>query len=357
MKVEKICSLLFVFLFFAMSLVHLVPEQSFDSEREKRPAAAPPTLLSQQRINTNFLTDFDAWFNDHFLLRGDLISLYYKGMYTLFGKTTPEVVAGKDEWLFLPSEVAAVAENALYTPEQLQTIVDNQLAMYEACQEKGIEYFVVIVPNKITVYPEYAPSYIDTENIAGKMDQVLDALAKTPIKAIDVRQALLAHKDEDALYLQTDSHWNELGAYYAYREIIQAIGTVGEPMPLESYAVTRRVGDVGDLQLMTALPENVLQSKSVSFSFAPLQKAPYTQTVENYVTHTAIENSTLPRVIVYGDSFLAALLPFLPNHFRNGVYGNATLYHETLARIVEKNEVDIVVSEIVERNLDFWLVK
>lgn len=356
MKFKKISSLVFIGLFFAMTLSHLWPEQSFDSLRENREAANPPVLLVDEHLNTNFFTDFDAWFNDHFRFRNKMIELYRTGMYTLFHEFSDDVTVGKDEWLFFPTEVAALAENVLYTEEELQTIVRNQLEIYETCAENGVDYFVMIVPNKITIYPEFAPSYIEPNAATSKMDQVFQALAQTPIPIIDVRETLLQHKSEGVLFKQTDTHWNTLGAYYAYQEMITAIGSVGEPLPLSAFDVTRSTGEIGDLQQTTGISANQFQSQSVSYSFVPKQAYPYTQTTEGAVTQTIIENSTLPRAIIFGDSFFGELQPFVSNHFSSAFCCKTTLYNETLERMLPNDDASIVVNQIVERNLDWWLL-
>jgi alginate O-acetyltransferase complex protein AlgJ len=63
---------------------------------------------------------------------------------------------------------------------------------------------------------------------------------------------------------------------------------------------------------------------------------------------TEVAGSTLPRAIVFRDSFGSRLVPFLSEHFSRVVY---LWQNDFDADIVEREHPDIVIQEIVGRHL------
>ncbi|MEA3254650.1 MAG: hypothetical protein U9Q22_02325, partial [Candidatus Altiarchaeota archaeon] len=61
----------------------------------------------------------------------------------------------------------------------------------------------------------------------------------------------------------------------------------------------------------------------------------------------SVNNPDLPTAVFFRDSFIIALIPFLSEHYNRSVYPWVR-YNQT---IIEMESPDIVVTEIIERNL------
>jgi hypothetical protein len=63
---------------------------------------------------------------------------------------------------------------------------------------------------------------------------------------------------------------------------------------------------------------------------------------------TEIPDSTLPRAVIFRDSFVSSLVPFLSEHFSRAVY---VWQNDFDAETVVKERADVVIQEIVGRHL------
>ena len=63
---------------------------------------------------------------------------------------------------------------------------------------------------------------------------------------------------------------------------------------------------------------------------------------------TEIPGSTLPRAVIFRDSFASRLVPFLSEHFSRAVY---LWQNDFDADVVRQEHPDVVIQEIVGRHL------
>jgi hypothetical protein len=63
---------------------------------------------------------------------------------------------------------------------------------------------------------------------------------------------------------------------------------------------------------------------------------------------TELDDPSLPRAVIFRDSFVSPLVPFLSEHFRRAVY---LWQNDFDASVVEKEAPDVVIQEIVGRHL------
>ena len=99
---------------------------------------------------------------------------------------------------------------------------------------RGIAYVVMVVPDKVTIYPEH--SGVDRA-VAGPTPY--DRVARRRSRAtgactfVDLRPALRAAKAHERVYYKTDSHWNYNGAVVGYEALMRrrAARLLGERLP------------------------------------------------------------------------------------------------------------------------------
>lgn len=142
------------------------------------------------------------------------------------GLITHDVYVGKDGWLFYYDCIEDYLGENLYSETMLKRIAKQMQARADWCEERGIQFYFMIAPNKITIYPEKMMGSMK-ESEQKRIDQVYDYLAEnTTVKCIDVRDALFEAKKtypDEELYYKYDTHWNCHGGYWAYRTAMEII--------------------------------------------------------------------------------------------------------------------------------------
>jgi hypothetical protein len=63
---------------------------------------------------------------------------------------------------------------------------------------------------------------------------------------------------------------------------------------------------------------------------------------------TEVDDRSLPRAVIFRDSFVSRLVPFLSEHFSRAVY---VWQNDFDANLVEQEHPDVVIQEIVGRHL------
>lgn len=134
-------------------------------------------------------------------------------------------LVGYDGFVFCADSFSDYDGTSLYTDTMLKSKVSMMTKRNDELNKIGVKMYVVIIPNKNTVYSDYMPeSY--TMGSYRRFDQVVNAFRNAGINVIDVRESLLAAKAKDParlLYYKTDTHWNNHGGFVAYQQIINEI--------------------------------------------------------------------------------------------------------------------------------------
>lgn len=141
-----------------------------------------------------------------------------------------QVIIGKDDWLYLGDEYVktVTSRRSGATAEDIATTKKIGRATKELDQwlkRKGVSlYQVMLAPNKATIYSEFLP---DWARSAANTNPVIDTLLSNVSQEIyvDTRPALIAAKTQFSapLYYKTDTHWNSLGAWAAFRAFAKEI--------------------------------------------------------------------------------------------------------------------------------------
>jgi hypothetical protein len=332
---------------------------------EKRALAPLPVISSASHdlaaTWSSFPKAFEAYFNDHFALRNRLIHDYYLLKVKLFKQKifpTQRVLIGKDGWWFSAGGGTVMEDYQrfpAYTNEELAAIQRNLDALNDLCKRDGITFIVVVPPNKETVYAEFMPGSIPRIGEVSRLDQFLSygkAHGHTPI--MDLRQLMLAGKETHQVYLRTDTHWNDYGAHIAYRQVMSALqqGYPGmQAHPLVDFKVQKRSW-AGNLVYLLTMQSEV---KEEIAELVPLF-ARKSQAVQGNDRRTLVFTSTdqaLPKALIFGDSFSfsTAFAPFLAEHFSRVFIRHYGYLEQSVEQYIAQEYPDVVILEIVERNL------
>ena len=87
-----------------------------------------------------------------------------------------------------------------------------------------VDIIYVLIPNKVTVYPEYLVDGTKQENYKTRYEQIVESLQMTDVITLDMRSVFEAEKAKGSkLYYDTDSHITEYAGYLVYKAICDEI--------------------------------------------------------------------------------------------------------------------------------------
>jgi hypothetical protein len=340
--------------------------QSDMAATEQRTLAELPQWSWQADEVTTFPKAFEAFFSDRFPFRDRLIRLHNYVKFAWLGSSpSADVVRGRDGWLFLgyKSAVNNHLRRNLLTERQLETARLNLEGRREWLGRHGTQYLFVVVPDKYTVYPEFAPFGPPDGRMPTRLDQLIDYLGShSDFRIVDLRAALKEAKPRGPLYYKTNTHWNAEGAFVGYRELIaRAADLVPGLSPLSrSDFVSRPLPPKGqDLAKMLSLENVVLEAgdslERVDGACGTRHTvlSPGVEKLPDYRKpfNTTCADPTLPRAVMFRDSFGSELVPFLSEHFQHIIY-EWRVYDRQMAEWLVKNQRShLFIEEVVERDL------
>jgi len=246
------------------------------------------------------------------------------------------VIIGKDGWLFMAGAPLKTYQHInSFSRQQLDSLKMILNARTKWLNERGIKFYVAIAPNKHEIYPEHLPSNIYQLSNPGRTDQLMAYMKNdTAVPIIDLRKILLQHKRPIPLYYKTDNHWNYLGAYYAYTEIINRIRkdfpSVGPTLKRDDFRIDSNKVEAGG-EAMQINMEEWFYERRINMTPKFKEKAvdgqkqnyevpygfPYPW---DYEVVKETKNDSLPTVVFIRDSFTDFMITYLKEHFRKSVY-------------------------------------
>ncbi len=334
---------------------------------EHRLHASPPPTPRNLHALVGYPRLFEHYFADNFGLRTGLITLYNRLQVRMLDRSpTRKVLFGKAGWYFLQSDggLRDYLNRSAMTEEELFAWEAALVERRDWLSARGAEYYFFIAPNKHTVYPEYYPDYFKRLGSVSRREQITNVLARRPeLTALDLAPALRAAKQQSIAYRLTDTHWNEFGAYAAFRTMMAEIGSrtsvAGFPQP-NHYRFDALEIPGGDLTRMAGIQDQVRETVPVvSQGLEECARKPVSR--EPIVPQQRFEEITYRcangpiRVLFLSDSFGDFLAPFLAQQFQKLVQVHyQALGTDNLAllrRQFARSHYDIVIEQRVERTL------
>jgi len=331
---------------------------------ENREPEPFPELHASKASVEQYPRALEAWFNDHFGFRNSFIKWHSTVKVEWFDTSTSDrVVLGKDGWLFYS------ARRIMDDYQGRHPFTDADLRRWQRLLEerrdwlasKDIRYVFVVAPEKSSIYPEHLPDEIGKNRGTMRLDQLVAYVrAHSDVEVIDLRETFLAEKsDGELLFRKTDTHWSDLGAFLAYRTVVEKLAVMFPAItPMKRAALTRTETttcgeDLASMlgikrryteQVVRYAPTPGLMAKKAEWSDLMKQKtwrpglAP-----EVYVT----DDVSLPRAVVIHDSFGVQAKPFLSTNFSRTVY----LWQQFHPDVIADEKPDLVIHEVVQRVL------
>ena len=223
-----ICILIIFMCFLIMpNIIYKVFYNKFDhTNYENRNFSEKPKLDFKKLGNYPKL--YETHFNDYIPFKNELTKL--KNVIDLFvfkDLISYGSLLCKEKWL-LSKEL--ILENYTtidrykyrFTNEELEKAKNILLNFRDELKKQNIDFIFMICPYKESIYTNYIPSYIKIKTELNMTEQFLEYIEKnTDIKISYPKEQLIKYKDKYQLYYKYDHHWNALGAYVAYSELMK----------------------------------------------------------------------------------------------------------------------------------------
>jgi alginate O-acetyltransferase complex protein AlgJ len=339
---------------------HLDPTSA---PNEKRLLAELPKRPENFAGVKKFLSDWEAYFTDHFGCRNVLVMWQNKLKWSLFHqKSIRDVMAGSDGWLFFSAaQMVEHYRGALqFTDQELndwQKLLEHRRDWLAA---RGIKYIFVLAPDKQSIYPEFLPAWL--RPLAGhtKADQFLAHMkAHSTVEVLDLRPVLLAAKKSAPVYQKTDTHWNELGGFVAGDAVFRALAQNQlprlAPISLDDFNRSNRPAAGGDMA--RSLGVNMTESNAVFFTPKPgLPPLDIFIPTDKHIKDMAFAKNPQgrERAVVYHDSFGRFWVPFFGYQFREVDF---FWQYQLDGKTIESQNPVVVINEMLERFFNVAKVK
>jgi alginate O-acetyltransferase complex protein AlgJ len=328
---------------------------------ENRALAGFPELQSGLKNLRKYIAGLESYFNDHFGFRKRLVRWQHLWKHDLFkdSLTSEDVIFGRDGWLYLAGEDMLGSEARPFTFFELKEWKILLESRRDWCAGHGCAYIFVIPPDKHSIYREHLPNWLLPLKEPSKLDQFI-AYMKTnsTVPILDLRPSLLAAKTNGILYLVTDTHWNNFGAFTGYQSLIIALARQLpglKPLPLDAFEWKTVPQQGGDLSRLLGQEQSTIERANVVFSPLPPLK-PLAVTIDtnllvkNWVKLTeptfTINPETKGKVIIFHDSFACDWQPLLGYHFNKVIY---IWQNNWDMDFLEQQKPDVVIDEMLER--------
>ncbi len=334
------------------------PEFSFNNIEN---SGSPFTAAYYEVIN--YKDEYDKYYASNFSLKNHLYKPYYFIQNNILHKDPlPEkVVNGKDGWMFLGNSYSNIILESRgllkFNKKLVNLICKNVLSATNYLKEDDIIFYLAIAPNKHTIYGDKL--FNTNYNGETKKTQVHNALSNYNLKLIDLGKGF--DEIEEQLFFKTNTHWNDLGAYHGYKNLMKSIKEAFKnikSVPLNEIDIETKITWKQDLTKMLDIRVKeigeyytVKNPKSQKIKSRLAIPENFKRKPESYERRYKSNSNDL-KVLIFRDSFCTAMEKYLVESFGETVFIWSSVIDKNL---IQKEKPDIVIHEIIERNIDLLL--
>lgn len=229
--------------------------------------------------------------------------------------------------------------------EAIQQTMAEKVRRSKQLTGKNTEYVYVIVPDKLTVYPEDAPDELRA------LLPILDEYKQTNIsvrqsagmKVIDLTDEMKSHRALEKLYSQTDTMLTGFGSYVVYHSLTSYVSGRFQNVKvheLMDFSAGSELNVGGELVSRLGLDAAVISESVLTLNREFELHARFEQSNDTldktmaFISYT--DDSTLPVAIVLRDAYGTEMLETLAEHFSKMIVlreGEYTVSDELIAEI------------------------
>lgn len=365
-NIKNYSVILILFLCFLImpNIIYRIFYKNFDhTNYENRTLASKPIFMSTN-IN-EYPKKYEEYFNDYLPFRNELVKLKNLNDIKVFKNIfSRRVLLGKYKWLIdkdgnLNQKYMGI-ERYYFTKEELEIAKNNLIHFRDELKKKNIDFIFMVCPDKQSIYFEYMPDYIKRKSTKNDTDIFVEYIKNnTDIKVVYPKEELLKYKDKYQLYYKYDTHWNNLGAYIGYSELMKSLNIYVENIDnvnIKSLSVNERFNFAGiyhynDMANMLSLSKikyyNDDKAYIISNYITKNYETNYYISYYNFSFNSKYYKSK-DNIMIIRDSFTMGMLDYIATGFKQSEF--ITIDSFKSKNIIEYNP-DIVVFESAEKYL------
>ena len=277
------------------------------------------------------------------------------------------VYVGKENHLHYNETINDFLGKSLFGDSELEKLKTRAENLQQRLYDEGLKTKVIIFvsPSHNTIYAETMPDFL-TEQKEGdnsRLKQLTETFKNSTVKFINPYDRLMKEKENYFIYNKTDTHWNELGAYFGYCEIFDYIGETfpdAKPKPLSDFNVYNSIVKGGDLIPMlefdqseyieNAVVVRIKNPKVKELYRGDTDEIPYQETFYHQFHEYDNKDSSKPSILMYRDSFSISLMSPIAETSNKIIFYYMWNYDINIDYVKEVNP-DFLLIQKVERNL------
>ena len=360
---NKLWNAFFVVCFLAILFLPLITmplsSQSTIESEKRNPNPWPRWNELFSNTYPEFAAKFEEAFQDRFGMRVGMTRLYNRLLFHLdlmsFSRTL--VAQGKGGWHFYASggdeDTLQIYSGGLdFDDDELNRMTSALLAWQDWLAKKDIRFYYLLLPDKISVYSQYKPTYLSKNPSGTRTEKLSLSLEREGVNVINPLETLsILARHNDLLYFKWDTHWTWLGSYHAYLDTLRAITkdfSNLEAYKLPNYVFTESTRTGGDLVDLLGIGGNYSDHFiEVTADGAALPNFQETGSLEMGETvKVSWGDPSLPRAVIFHDSFMLSMGSYLAANFRETTF---VFRDELEKQIIERENPDLVIFAQVER--------
>lgn len=338
-------------------------EKRFELNTEKRVKATLP------QMNLAGIIELPAQLNnfveDHFGLRSFFLrwNAFIKARILGVSPNREKVEIGENNWLYLATSEnrSSIKLQRKFTEAEYAIIRHNLVERDEWYKLQGITYYVVIVPDKTTIYNERIPKGLTDIRMDAMVAELTSYLrSTTQLRIIDLTDDLFEGKKKLDVYQKYDTHWNDAGAYIAYHTIMKNIRkdfpdcSPAARVKELSIGYHKLNGDLNEMMSLPfrasdepyVLPKNSKVKQSIYPFISQYRSVKKQPDYLTYYIHSDKVNA--PSIYIENDSYGSYLHHLIPQHFSKTVF----LFNKFPdMQVLKEFKPNIVVTEVLDRML------
>jgi len=297
----------------------------------------------EQKLTFSKIQEMLNGFTEKLFMRNAFISLNSDLTKLLTGGTymeSTQVLLGKENWLFYKAEndgqpIYDYMGINRYEDSELELYAQEMTAVNEYVEnEMGVRFVVTLIPNKEIVYEEYMPDTIARVEKESRGEQIAKYIQNnTDVTFIYPKDEIIKYKEDYQLYYNTDTHWNQIGAFVGLQAIFNAeYGTYASPDTVSF--IEGKSNFAGDLARIGGVKKQYRIDQVYEFDPTTIDPKQYRDEV----------------AIIVGDSFSGFLTTIAQGYYKE-VY--RFTIDEFTPQMLEEYDADILIWESVERYVRF----
>ena len=266
-----------------------------------------PSFSLHGWFTRDFQDQFGKWFNQNYGARPFFVRMGNQLNYSLFNKSymdKEQIIIGRNGQLFADYDIKPYCNPRPPIPLSLMESRVKEIAeLQDLLARRGVTFLLVITPSKAATYPEYIPSnlcHAGPFTNRGYYDFV-SFLDKYDLNYINghviTQQAMQIEKTP--LFSRGGIHWNNLGAYFTLRALIDRLK-----------GLTNRTAGSLDLETLNVDHTPTGSDKDLA-QLLNLLFPPFDYVVPHPVITKKSGTEDLGRIVIVGTSFNRILIELL----------------------------------------------